>query len=935
MKKNQKNYYFNIKSILTFLIFILLFFTGIPGKAKLKNPLILTQKKTSYILGLHLEILEDPGRKLTINDVSSPEYDKKFIQSEKKIPNYGFTDSAIWARFRVKNENAETGKWMLDVGYPYIHYVDIYIPSPDGQGFTARKTGLLKPVETRDIPYHRIIFNLSIPEGSEQIIYLCFKNEDSITLQLTLRSPEAFYTISRTEFLWIGVYFGILLIMLCYNLFLFFTIKAMDYLYYVLFILTLVFYEFSFLGIGQQYIWPNRLEFNNLSLMLFYGLSSISMIKFSAVFLMTKILTPVLNKILNGMIAAGVVLIIVNLVAGHGFVVPLLDTVTAFSLIVIAITALITWYRGYRHARLFILSWILFITGVIINILVRSDYIPSNTFTEHIYQIGILLLVLVWSLALADRIGQLKLEAEKANRELQKERDLNKELFQKNPALIVAIDTSGSVLMMNDTMCNKLGYSFNEVHKKNYLRTFVPEKEREQVAEIFNVLIKPKEMTVSEYGIQAKDDTRFLIEWHGSRIYNEKGELDFFFGMGIDITDREKIEEQLRQSQKMDTVGTLAGGIAHDFNNILGGIMGTVSLIMLKLRKKKTIENEKLEEYMELIGNSGERAASMIQQLLSLSRKQELDFSPVDLNNSIKHVMKICRNSFDKSIELNPVCNDNPAITFSDPTQIEQVLLNFCINAAHAMTIMRDEDETWGGKLTLSLENITADKFFCETHPEAKETDYWALSVKDTGIGIDANTIPKIFNPFFTTKDKGEGTGLGLSMVYNIIKQHNGFIDVYSEVGLGSSFIIYLPVFEEDEKISEVETKKEIPHGEGLILIVDDEEIMRYTAREILKECGYNVILAENGMRGVEVFENNYKEIKAVLLDMVMPKMSGKEAYIRMKEIDPDVRVLLASGFKQDERVEAVLDLGVNGFLQKPYTLAKLAEAINSVTANL
>jgi len=398
-----------------------------------------------------------------------------------------------------------------------------------------------------------------------------------------------------------------------------------------------------------------------------------------------------------------------------------------------------------------------------------------------------------------------------------------------------------------------------------------------------------------------------------------------------DVTKSTKQEEQFRQSQKMETIGTLAGGLAHDFNNVLGGIMGTLSILKFKSKKGRLTEDQ-MKGYLETIEKSGNRAKAMVQQLLALSRKQDLVLVPVDLNTSIKHVMEIAENSFDKTVKLAPVYNKFVAMINADPVQIEQVILNFAVNAAHAMTIMRDKNENPGGTLSITLDNFNVDSFFIQSHPEFKIGMYWKMSISDTGIGIPKSIISNIFNPFFTTKDKGVGTGLGLSMVYNIIKQHHGFVDLYSEVGVGSTFNIFLPIIEPDT-VEQIENKQEyiIPKGEGIILVVDDELIMRDMASEMLGASGYNVITANNGIEGVEIFRKRYSEIKLVILDMAMPEISGKETYIRMKEIYPDLFALLASGFKQDERVKDVLKLGMNGFLQKPYTIQELTKAVQSI----
>jgi len=398
-----------------------------------------------------------------------------------------------------------------------------------------------------------------------------------------------------------------------------------------------------------------------------------------------------------------------------------------------------------------------------------------------------------------------------------------------------------------------------------------------------------------------------------------------------DITELEKKESQLRQAQKMETVGTLAGGLAHDFNNVLGGIVGTLSIIKFKLDKGKEISKENLRDYLQTMEESGNRAVDMVQQLLSLSRKSEVSFAPVDLNLSVKHVLKICQNTFDKSIELSSSFMEHPAVVNADATQIEQVLLNLCVNASHAMTIMRSPDEHFGGVLNITIEMVTVDKIFCKTHVEAEEVDYYKILISDTGIGMDATTMAKIFDPFFTTKDKGKGTGLGLAMVYNIVKQHHGFIDVYSEKKLGSSFCIYFPVLHRDIDSANQIASQPLYEGSGLVLVIDDEASMRNLAKEMLLMCGYDAICANDGEEGVEVYRQRYKEIKFVITDMVMPKKSGKEVYLDIKKINPDVKVLLASGFRQDERVEAVMQLGVNGFVQKPFTLVALSKKLEEV----
>jgi two-component system, cell cycle sensor histidine kinase and response regulator CckA len=248
------------------------------------------------------------------------------------------------------------------------------------------------------------------------------------------------------------------------------------------------------------------------------------------------------------------------------------------------------------------------------------------------------------------------------------------------------------------------------------------------------------------------------------------------------------------------------------------------------------------------------------------------------------------------------------------------------------MTIMRAESEHQGGLLSISLGPVKADRHFGESHPEATpDARYWCVTVMDNGVGMSTKTVAKIFDPFFTTKEKGKGTGLGLAMTYFIVQQHNGFVDVYSEVGVGSTFNVYFPILEGGAWTEDNERPMEIRLGEGLILVVDDEEIMRRTAADILEECGYQVLVAESGDAGIQLYRQRGSEIKAVLLDIIMPRKTGRETFLELREVDPGIRVLMTSGFGQDNTIESIQKLGVDGFIRKPYTLDKLSEAMHRV----
>ncbi|MCP4147433.1 MAG: response regulator [bacterium] len=399
-----------------------------------------------------------------------------------------------------------------------------------------------------------------------------------------------------------------------------------------------------------------------------------------------------------------------------------------------------------------------------------------------------------------------------------------------------------------------------------------------------------------------------------------------------DKTDLVKKDQQLLQAQKMETVGNLAGGLAHDFNNVLGGITGAVSLLRYSLEKNTHPGCDKLMKHISIIETSASRAAAMVKQLLTLSRKKEPSFQPVDLNRTLKHIEKICKNTFDKSIELQFRLYNESAMVNADPIQMEQVLLNLCLNAAHAMTLMRSDSEPWGGILRVFLRKIPAGSSFQKSHQLAGNSGYWLLSVSDTGVGMNTRVMSNIFEPFYTTKRAGKGTGLGMAMVYSIVKQHNALLDIYSEPGKGSTFNLYVPMKKNTGTIKEYFNEDgELPTGSGVILLADDEEVMRETASAMLSNCGYDVIIAKNGCEAIQSFKKNFQSIVLVLLDLEMPKISGKETYMQMKKISKNVKVLLTSGCGCDERVVQLLNMGVCGFIQKPFSLHELAAKIHKI----
>jgi two-component system, cell cycle sensor histidine kinase and response regulator CckA len=391
-----------------------------------------------------------------------------------------------------------------------------------------------------------------------------------------------------------------------------------------------------------------------------------------------------------------------------------------------------------------------------------------------------------------------------------------------------------------------------------------------------------------------------------------------------DVTEQHATQEQLRQSQKMESIGLLAGGVAHDFNNLLTAIQGNTQLALRKVGADDPLRHRLLE-----VEKAAQRAAVLTRQLLAFSRRQYLERKPANLNDTINDIMKMVRRIIGEDVEVRVNEAADLAMVFADPTQIEQVIMNLAVNARDAMPR--------GGLLAIETSNVELDAAYCRRYGYVQPGRYVEIKVSDTGCGMDAETQARIFEPFFTTKELGKGTGLGLAMVYGIVKQHDGHINVYSEPGHGTTFRIYLPVHARTTEVEPPLTPAPLAGGTETILVAEDEAALRALARDVLEGLGYKVLLAADGAEAVRLFATEHARIDLLLLDVVMPHMGGHEAYERMRVGNGTPPVIFMTGYSAEtvqskfvkhnrfiEEAGAVL-------LQKPYNVESLGHMVREV----
>lgn len=388
----------------------------------------------------------------------------------------------------------------------------------------------------------------------------------------------------------------------------------------------------------------------------------------------------------------------------------------------------------------------------------------------------------------------------------------------------------------------------------------------------------------------------------------------------IDDTTKDRAhQEQMNQSRKMEAIGQLAGGIAHDFNNMLAGILGASE--MLQVSENSLDEMD--QQLVNIIHQAAVKASNLTSKLLAFSRKGSHVTESVNVHTSIDETVEILKRTIDKRVSIVVNRNAELPTVMGDNSALQNSLLNLAINASHAISSE--------GEIQIETRNVELDEEHCKSSTfDIKAGEFVEIQVRDNGCGIAAENLQKIFEPFFTTKKQGKGTGLGLAAVFGTIQEHNGSIQVYSELGVGTLFSLYLPVNQKEEKES-FQKQSEIVQGKGTILLVDDEEILRIAGKAMLQKIGYDVYVASNGCEALKIFSRKHREIDLVLSDMIMPVMNGTELFHKLRTIDASCNVIISSGFTKNESLTTLKKMGLRGFIQKPYTISELSKSIHTV----
>jgi two-component system, cell cycle sensor histidine kinase and response regulator CckA len=519
-----------------------------------------------------------------------------------------------------------------------------------------------------------------------------------------------------------------------------------------------------------------------------------------------------------------------------------------------------------------------------------------------------------------------ELALQEANDVLRNYADELEKLYNHAPCGYHSLDKDGIFIRINDTELKMLGYTRDELVGIKKFSDLLSDESLQTFQSRFPIFQQQGWVRDLEFQMIRKDGTILPVSLSATAVQDPTGKYLHSRSVVVEITERKLAEEELRKmeaqflrAQRMESLGTLSSGIAHDFNNILTPILAASQIIPLRI---PDLDRKNLE-LLKLIEESTKRGADLVKQILSFARGVEGKRTPLQVRHLLAEVIKVLRQTFPKNITIaTDIPTTNLWTVSADTTQLHQVLMNLCVNARDAMPD--------GGTLSLSIANQFIDEAYTRTNLEAHVGSYVTITVADTGTGIPPKLIDLIFDPFFTTKEQGKGTGLGLSTVLGIIKSHGGFVQVYSEVGKGSQFKVYLPAIS-DAEIPQKDEQALYSGNQELILIVDDEPLIRQVTQTVLENQNYRVMLAADGIEAIAIYAQHKQEISVVLMDMMMPSMDGITAILTLQKLNPKIKVVATSGLTSNAQLVQQPGVNVKAFLPKPYTAKDLLNVLQTV----
>jgi PAS domain S-box-containing protein len=895
----------------------------------------------------HADVLRDPSCALGIAEVSDPALEGRWTP-QARVGNPGFTPDCVWMRVTLRNDAPEARIWALAWSFPLMENLDLYVPS--GGGWRESRGGLAAPPAERGFQHRGVLHatRMWMGAGETATVAVRLRTRASMLLGLEAWSPAALERFERRTLLVLGLNLGGLLVLALLNLHSFLALRDRSHLWFCLVLACFAAYQLAETGIAAAWLWPGAQRWIMVSPALFASLSIATGIAFARAFLGTRGLAPRLDE-------AGVLLALAAPAAGLAGFASLrfanlaVAAAGAASFVLAAAWAWVALRAGFRAARFFLAATGIFLVAGFAFVLTILGAIPPSPLTMNGLHLGLTLAGVVFTFALADRVQLLNrrtradLEAEVAERtrtfretvdalrrevsERQRAEVARRETeerfrlaFETSPdAIILHRLDDGRIEAVNEGFCAITQWPGADARGRSLAELEVlGSEDRER---LLGALERDGQARDLELQLRRRDGV-VRIGLVSSNVLVVDGE-PMVLSVVRDVTgprraeaERARLEAELRGAQKMEAIGRLAGGVAHDFNNLLTVVTTNVALALLD-----TPAGDPRRPLLAEIDDAAQRAASLTRQLLAFGRRQILDPRPVALAGLVHDMQRMLSRILGEDVELVLDLDPELPAVHADPAQIEQVLVNLVVNARDAMPR--------GGRITVStrVEDVGAGAAPGALAPGR----YAVLAVRDTGAGMDAETLGRVFEPFFTTKPEGRGTGLGLSTAYGIARQHGGTVDVESRPGAGSTFRVWLPVARDLPAPSlPAAPPAPLPGGTERVLLAEDESGVREATRALLARLGYDVHAVAGGAEAIEACER-LGGVAVLVTDVGMPRMNGRELAAALQGRWPGLKVLYLSGYPSDAfQSEEIVKRGLH-FLAKPWSPEALARKVREV----
>ncbi len=893
------------------------------------DTLVISSPESRIQLTPYLSVYKDDSNTIGIDQIVDLDGDFSPLGSNS---GFGYSKAGFWFKFTVYNPTDTAFPWLVEYPYAVVDHFEFFVPSPTG--VLSHVGGDRLPFDLRPVNFRTMVVPVEVLPGN-QTFYFKIRSSGAIVVPLTGWETTAFERHKRLDTAVNWLFYGVMLSTVVYCLFIFSSMKEPVFLWLAVFVFGSSLFTLAHTGLGVQYFWSESPVWANLCHPLAVFLANLGALRFSRFFLNTPYNSPLFDRLFAGLFWINVVFIFLAPFMPYALVTQASVLSIAISVMTMICCGFILLLRRQRHARFYLIAWSPFALSAILMGIKSYGFIENNLITDSTIQITAAFVTFLFSFGLMDKINSFRLERETAISRLHRSERKYRMLANNIKDVIWVLDLpTMQITYITPSIKEMMGYTPHEAKKRFSFKEMLPKDSAKKA------LKAVKKYTPNNPSAKGKAAQGFTIEletlhksgevfWAETSttfVEDKNGNTIEMVGVTRDITARREAEKekkalefQLNQSGKLEAMGTLAGGIAHDMNNIMAAVLGYTELSLHEAQK-----GSRMHHRLSRVVKASHRARDLVQQILTFSRQESLEARTIKISLIVKEILALIRASLPATITIvEEIQNRNLAVK-ADPTQVHQIIMNLCSNAGYAMMER-------GGTLRVIVEKMVLDETSAKKYLDLAPGHYVRLVVSDTGQGMDKEIIDRIFDPFYTTKPVGEGTGMGLSMVHGIVKNLGGDIDVQSTPGKGSDFHVILPRDMSRETISGANVRVQLPVGRERLLYVDDEPDIVDMAMEMLAGLGYSVLGKTDSQEALALIKSDPNGFDMLVTDQTMPGMTGVELIVNARQIRPDLPVILCTGFSEKMPEDAAREANLHPLLLKPYDEEALAKRVRKV----